>query len=310
MWLKAEGSLSVMEATRDDEWVALYQQGLSTTKIGKSYEVSASTVRRHILGKTRLRDRLESCIQASTKYPKTPYTGDELFGAYLRGFIEDCHVRKSGRLIEVATTTTHPAMQELFQSLFQCYGHVTCRPGFEGLHSYYHNHLDTYLDISFERVLVKSSELPAAIPSDSLSPVLASYLAGLLDAEGTVRLYNNHGHADAMLFITINKYRLLAALRRILGGHLYWHERAWRLVFYGTEAVNLLERLPLKHQEKVAKGEVVSLMKGKPWSQAERPWSDLVREIKADVMRYKDDTRLEYMRIHGGRHPKDVRMEE
>ena len=305
-WLNAQCVLAIVDYSHDSEWIVLYRNGWSTTGIAKKYGVSASTVCRHLQMHISLRDRIEATVLASTKYVKTPFSGDGLEGAYLAGFVEDCGVRKSGRLIEVSTTTTHPAMEELFRNAFQRYSHVRRLVGFEGLHSYYHCYLTTYLDQSFEPVLARERGLPARVPQEAGNPLLNEYLAGLVDAEGTVRLYNNHGRADAVLFITIMKYRLLNTLRRILGGNLYWHERAWRLVFYGKSAVHLLEQMKLRHREKISKSAIVQWATGRSWSDVEKYWSGLVADIRSDVSEYKANARAEYVRAHGSPHPKDV----
>ncbi len=257
-----------------------------------------------------LRDRIEATILASTKYPKMPFSGDDLEGAYLSGFVEDCYVRKEGRQLEVATTTTHPAMEELFRHVFQRYSHVRRLALFDDIHFYYRYSLTTYLDPSFEPVLRKDGGLPTRIPRESDAPMLNAYLGGLVDAEGTVRLYNNHGRADAVLFITINKYQLLNTLKRTLGGNLYWHERAWRLVFYGKNALHILESMNLKHREKISKRDIVQRMTGKLWNEAENEWLEIVDNIRNEVAEYKDSAKSDYVYIHGRRHPKDTRKVE
>lgn len=305
-WLNAQCVFPIMDYAHDSEWITLYRNGWSTTGIAKKYGVSASTVCRHLHKQISLRDRIEATVLASTRYPKKPFSGDSLDGAYLSGFVEDCHVRKQGRLIEVSTTTTHPAMEELFRNAFQGYGHVTRLAGFEGLHSYYQYYLATYLEPSFEGVLAKGTRLPARIPQEPGNALLNNYLAGLVDAEGGIRLYNNHGRADAVLYITIDKYHLLIMLKRILGGNLYLHERAWRLVFYGKAVVQLLGQLSLKHREKIAKSGIVQSVTGESWSEVEKDWLDIIKQIKTEVTEYKANARAEYVRIHGRPHPKDT----
>jgi hypothetical protein len=240
-----------MESTHDREWAMMYERGFSTVAIARESGVSSSTIRRHLmLSKVRLRNRMEACIKASTKYPKYPFSGNALEAAYLCGFIEDCHVRRSGHLTEVSTTTTHPSMEALFRTLFQNYGNIYRLASFDHSQLYYRFQFATYLDSSFEPVLAKGPSLPPNVPRGSESPLLLEYLAGLIDAEGRIRLYRSGRMADSVLYITINKYRLLTALRGILGGRLYFHERAWRLVFYGKRANYILDKINLKHAEK------------------------------------------------------------
>jgi hypothetical protein len=130
--------------------------GLSTRKIAAEYNVSAATVQRHLrrFG-IPLRDPAEALINASTKYEKSPFSGDMAEAAYLGGFIEDCHVRRSGRQIEVSTTTTHPSMEMLFRRLFQNYGNVHRIASFDHLHFFYRFQFATLLESSFESLLKK-----------------------------------------------------------------------------------------------------------------------------------------------------------
>src|SRR5437879_1115664 len=84
-----------------------------------------------------------------------------------------------------------------------------------------------------------------------------------------------HTLADSVLYMTINKYRLLTALRRVFGGRLYFHERAWRLVFYGKGGNSVLDNLNLKHAEKITKSAFVRRARGKRWSEVEAEWSTI-----------------------------------
>jgi hypothetical protein len=131
------------------------------------------------------------------------------------------------------------------------------------------------------------------------------YLAGLVDAEGGIRLYRSGNIADSVLYITINKYHLLSSLRRVLRGRLYFHERAWRLVFYGKGANRILDRIILKHAEKIERSVYVRGARGLRWNEVEEDWLSIVRGIDADVIRYREVAKAEYIQVHGHPHPKD-----
>jgi hypothetical protein len=299
-----------MTSIRDKEWVGMYESGLSMAAIARKYGVSPSTVRRHlVLLEVGLRDGREESIKASTRYLKHPFSGDILESAYIRGFIEDCHVRKSGRLIEVSTTTTHPSMEALFRKVFQNYGNIYRVASFDHLHSYYRFQFASYLESSFEKALKKLPDLPSDLPRVMGNPVLLSYLSGLVDAEGGIRPYKNGRIADSVLYVTINKHRMLTSLRRVFGGRLYFHERAWRLVFYGKRANYILDRLDLKHAEKIAKSSLVRESRGERWSEVEDKWLSIVRKIRTDVLEYREGAKIEYIQVHGHPHPKD-RLDE
>jgi len=287
------------------QWVRLYQQGFSITKIAKQYQAGPSTVGRHLRLHIGLRDRTTASMVASTKFPKTPFSGDDCEGAYLAGLVEDFYVRKAGRLVEMSSTTTHPAMVQLFHKTFKGYGHPTTSPGYDPVHGYYQCHLQVSLDSSFEPFLRKSDVIPDWIPRHPDDPLFESYVSGLIAAEGCIRLYNNHGRADAVLHITLNKPVLLDELSRVLRGRLYEVQRAWRLVIYGKAAAEVLRRLSIHHEERVEKARLVVQHTGKRWSAVEPLWNKLVSDIRTEVNQYKRAARLEYIQRHGTPHPRE-----
>jgi hypothetical protein len=289
------------------EWISLYKSGSSTTKIAKEYGVHNSTVSRNLGRYITLRGRLAALAAASTKYPKTPFTGDKCEGAFLAGLVEDFHVRRAGRLIELNSTTTHPAMGQLFRKIFTRFGHPTLTPGYHP-RGYYQYHLAVSLHQSFEPFLRKLEKTPAWVPQSSDDPIFQAYLAGLIAAEGCIRLYNGNHRAHAVLHITLNKPSLLSQLSRIVGGNLYEVQRAWRLVIYGKVAVELLHCLDILHQEKVDKAKLVVDYAGRNWPTVEPIWLGLVAGIKVQVSKYKAHARLEYIEKHGIPHPAETSM--
>lgn len=286
-----------------DRWVSLYKEGCSLPRIARQYHVGASTVRRSLVRRISLRDRVSAAIAASTKYTKRPFLGDQREAAFLAGLIEDFHVRKAGRLVELGTSTTHPAMMQLFHSIFSAYGHPTSSPSYEKRNGYYRYYLSVYLHDSFERVLTKSINMPSWIPRSKDNPIFESYLSGLIAAEGCVRLYDNHGHADAVMHITLNKRQLLEELSQVIGGRLYEVTRAYRLVIYGQAALDLLRHLDLRHDEKVRKSRLMIAHAGERWTIVEPLWNELVNSIKIGVKGPTASARLDYVAKHGAHHP-------
>jgi len=288
------------------EWISLYQNGTSTTKIASQYGVAASTVSRRLGRYVKLRERATASIVASTRFPKTPFTGDGLEAAFLAGLVEDFHVRKVGRLIELISTTTHPAMGRLFHDIFEHYGHPTSRPSFDP-RGYYRYQLSVYLHHSFEPFLRKSENMPVWVPHSNDDPIFESYLSGLIAAEGCIRLYRANDRAHAVLTITLNKPNLLRELSQIIGGRLYEVPRAWRLVIYGKAAVELLSHINIRHEEKTEKAKLVIDHAGEKWSDLEPLWQETVNFIKLQVSEYKGEARLHYVRKHGFAHPAETR---
>ena len=184
------------------EWISLCRNGSSTTKIAKQYGVDNSTVSRNLRRYITLRDRLTAVVLVSTKYPKTPFSGNEAEGAFLAGLVEDFHVRRTGRLIELNSTITHPPLELLFRQMVTPFGHVTLSPGYNS-RGYYQYHMSTYLHHSFELPLKKSENMPDWVPLSIDDYTFQEYLAGLIAAEGCIRLYNANSRAHALLPATL-----------------------------------------------------------------------------------------------------------
>ena len=197
----------------------------------------------------------------------------------------------------------------LFRQSFTPFGHVTLRPGYNS-RGYYQYHISTYLHHSFELLLKKSENMPDWVPQSSDDLTFQAYLAGLIAAEGCIRLYNANSRAHALLHITLKKPKLLRELSMIIGGRLYEVTRAWRLVIYGKAAVALLRHVDIRHEEKVEKARLVMDHAGERWSNVEPLWLETVNRIKVQVSQYKAQARLEYIRKHGTPHRAEARLSE
>ena len=288
-------------------WVLLYSNGSSTTEIAKQYGVNNSTISRNLRRYIELRNQLDASVTASTKYPKSPFSGNMVEAGFLAGLVEDFHVRGAGRLIELNSATTHPAMEHLFRQIFAPIAHPTLTPTFNP-RGYYQYRLSTYLHRSFEPFLRKSENIPTWVPRSSNDSTFRAYLSGLIAAEGCIRLYCGNGRAHAVLHITLNKPALLEELSRIIGGHLYQVQRAWRLVIYGRAAVALLHNVDPLHEEKAEKSKLVIDHAGEKWVNVEPLWLRLVTCIKAIVKQYKAQAKLDYIEKQGIPHPSEDRM--
>ena len=173
-----------------DDWVVKYLTGFSLKQIAEDI-VSPVTVWNH-LG-TRglvLRNRVDAQILAVTKHERKPFNGDKPEKAYMMGLrYGDLHVVKLGRAVRVRVSTTHPAMADLFESVFSPYGHVHRCPREAQLAGHEWT-LECDLDSSFEFLLAEPTvgQLKALSQTEAIA-----FLAGLFDAEGSVFLHNKNG---------------------------------------------------------------------------------------------------------------------
>ena len=289
-----------------DEWVVRYLTGRSLKQIAGDL-VGPATVWNHLKARgVVLRDRVEAQIQAVTKYQRNPFTGDKIQKAYLMGLrYGDLNAVGHGRSVRVRVSTTHPEMALLFQNLFSPYGHVAWYPQEAKLTGYEWT-LECDLDRSF-RFLLEKPGLPQLGLTDA---EFYAFLAGIIDAEGSIVL---HKKAYAALFeisISNTDVNLLTFIQRRLeklGYHPYRERKLQdelRLGYFRggeisvirlanqTEVCRLLESLTLRHGEKMRKGEFVTRRVCSDQAGAardeEEDWRVLGAEIERDVHDFID----------------------
>lgn len=282
-----------------DEWGKRYNAGESLKQIAGG-EVSPVTVwlqlrRRGI----NLRDKVEAQIEAITKYAKRPFSGDPLEEAYLMGLrTGDLHVVVHGRAIRVRVSTTHPAMADLFESIFGNYGHVARYPRRAPLSGYEWT-LESDLDWTFEFLLGKANA--AHLGKLPIREFLA-FLAGFVDAEGTIYLHKKRFGLAFELLMANTDLALLKSIAKMLT-RMSFHPfirrsiqdptrlgydkpgEIYRLTIWRREEVRkLLEILVLRHQERVQKAKFalgrLSQVGYKMGKKDIVDWRALTKEIK------------------------------
>lgn len=254
-----------------NEWVRRYKAGESLKQIAKS-EFSPVTVFLHLRKRgLQLRDKVEAQIQAVTKHQRILFEGDENERAYLVGFTKgDCEVIRHGRAIRVRTSTTHPAMADLFTELFDKYGYVHRYPRKATLVGYEWS-LEVDLNQSF-KFLFQSFE--TAVEEFGRSPVtFLSFLAGFFDAEGSIYYHRKGKGGGFELSLSNTNDVILERIRNFLLKLGYYSKldtfdqnsdrlgyslngRISRLVIWRAEDIlGLLGRLRVRHNEKVVRAE-------------------------------------------------------
>ena len=129
--------------------------------------------------------RLKS-IMENRKYERRPFDGTDEDKAYLLGIAHgDFHVRTPWNgAVSVSTSTTHPAMVQLFRKLFSPFGHVYQFSRYQSDVNSYEWNLQATLDDTFRFLLVGHKAAWEWVSQDESR--VYSYLAGLWDAEGRV----------------------------------------------------------------------------------------------------------------------------
>lgn len=198
-----------------DEWVRRYQAGESLKQIAGN-KVGPVTVWSHLKARgIELRGKVEAQIKAVTKYQRRPFSGNRIERAYLMGLrYGDLDVVRHGRAVRVRLSTTHPAMADLFESSFSRYGHISKYPR-ECQFTGYEWNLECDLEESFGFLLLKPAEEIVAGLTDE---EFLEFLAGFLDAEGSVYLHEKtSGYAPEISVTCVEKWILQLTQRRLAG---------------------------------------------------------------------------------------------
>ena len=295
-----------------DEWARRYAAGESLKQIAED-EVGAVTVWNHLKRRgVTLRDKVEAQIKAVSKYQRLPFAGSQVDKAYLMGLrFGDLNVVRHGRVVRVRVSTTHPAMANLFRTLFESSGHVQSYPRHSRLVEYEWS-LECDLDASYEFLIARPDPV---ILEDIPKKEFYGFLAGLFDAEGSVLFHLKTSRYSPELSITNTDGKMLVAIMNRLerdGFHphiarktqkegrypsaqagLIWRLSIWRI----ADALNLLSALDLRHSEKVAKKKLalrlVSLDQSTLNSKVRTEWDILCERIKQDTAAFVTLARVE-----------------
>lgn len=154
---------------------------LSIRKIAKDLAVSDRKIIWSRLSKYNIPRRTIS--EATTKYPKTPFSGDLKEKSYMIGLrTGDISSYKSYKLIRVTCCTTKPNQLKMFIDTFTNYGHIHYFTYKSKTFDKIGWSIYCYLDSSFDFLVEKIQSIPDWILNDD--EVFYSFLAGYADAEG------------------------------------------------------------------------------------------------------------------------------
>ncbi len=232
--------------------------------------------------------RLKGIREKRRKYERKPFDGTDEDKAYLLGLRHgDLSVSKPWKgVVRVSTSTTHPAMAELFRSLFDPHGHVYQHPRFKKDTNTYEWNLSTIVDDTFDFLLEsKDTTWSWVVKKES---TLLAYLAGLLDAEGSVGIYPaklltslNVVYYDTNLDLMQFVERSIKSIGfrplppyldkkkgfRSPGYHIEMTKDYWRVLLGRfDECQQFLSILPIRHPEKMEKSDLAKgLVLGQTW---------------------------------------------
>ena len=265
--------------------------------------------------------RLKAIKEKCRKYERKPFDGTEEDMGYLLGLRHgDLSVCVPfGNAIRVSTSTTHPAMVELFSRLFEPYGHVYKHPRKKKeMHSYEWN-LQTILDGSFAFLLQDFRQARRWIDEDERR--VFGYLSGFLDADGdivttrdsggNVALYLDYFNSNKAILEWIEKHvRRLGfscSLRinkkkgyRSKPHNIPLNFDYWQLSVYGVLNVKkFMARLKPRHSEKIRRQAIaLSTWKGQKYASIVSQIQSLRLEIKKEVQQSVAEAGYQYNSKH------------
>jgi len=229
--------------------------------------------------------RLKGVANHLRMYERRPFTGTDADKAYILGLKHgdlSAYV-PFGNVTRVSTSTTHPALAELFTELFSPHGHVYKLPRYKKDTGTFEWNFQAILDDSFAFLLEPREKCRDWVQKQD--ETMLAYLAGLVDAEGHIRMYPNPRTVGIIVSVWNTDidlvrfaydclkqlgYRPMEPYLDKRGGgkssgfHIERKKDYWRLQLGRfDEAQSLLQRLPLRHREKVERKRLaLSVSKG------------------------------------------------
>lgn len=309
-----------------NDWVARYLTGESLKQIAGDV-VSPVTVWNQLKARrVVLRDKAEAQIRAVTKYERKPFSGDRFERAYLVGLrYGDLDAVRHGRAIRVRVSTTHPAMADLFESVFSPYGYVHRYPREARLTGYEWT-LECDLDDSFGFLIDKASIPELTSMTDDL---FVAFLAGVFDAEGSVLMHKKGNRHDPEVSISNSDKNFLDLLfvriRKIgLSAHFEWRRqkfdrqgiasdgmkgnvRIWQF----ADVQRFLALVRFRHNEKLAKAELAKALVGKVGYESQRGvmyrWAMLNQQIHHERRTFLEEAASRVVASRARRQPQTLK---
>lgn len=265
--------------------------------------------------------RLASIHKKVRKHERKPFDGSNQDRAYLLGMRHGdlSAIRPFGDAVRVSTSTTHPAMAELFRKLFEPYGHVYQHSRYKKDTCSYEWNIQVILDDSFAFML-ESRESGCRSVSQSPEELLG-YLAGFLDAEGHIGLTRDKKNTSLMVTYFNTDLALLNfvadSCRSLgytpLGPYLdkkkdtktsrYQIERKrnyYKVVLDRfAECQSFLSRLPVRHPERIEKKNLaLSLTYREPWETARARVVNLRNSFRTRRDKFVEEAAFDYLSKH------------
>ncbi len=284
-----------------------YNNKIPIRELSRKLKFSRGYIRK-ILTENRLsiRDSRSSLIAMNHIKEKQKITLSNTEKAYLYGLVmgDLTPVRKSGYTLKLITHSTHRTFMDLLQKTFEMYG-ITNYKETKNQNMY---RFQTHIDLdSFSFLLhSKNGIIPNWINSDSFF----DFLAGFIDSDGSVIIRKSGKYFQYVIRLFGQNLELLNEIKlrlESLGYNLSIHKNhkigdkiynngilfKYNKDYYALETfkkaqtLDLLNKIPIRHPEKIAKKELIFKIQkqgGLHWQNVEKEVKELKLKIKQTVL--------------------------
>jgi len=200
----------------------------------------------------------------------------ELDKAYLLGLATgDLAVTQLGNKIMAELSTTHPEAMLLFHRMFDKYGKVTHIPRIARERGRTYIYLRAYLNKDSWYFLMKKGDIEFIKKETRDIEKFKQFLAGLFDAEGTIIITRKKptNRVQVITKIALSNKEILEYVKKKLNQirirtHIYKEKNTncYKLTATSTQAIKLLETIPIKHTEKQRKAKIAKTNNKKQWT--------------------------------------------
>jgi hypothetical protein len=278
----------------------------SQQKIANIFNVQHQTICRWLKRlKIPIRTRPDAVSISLTKHIKQNFSGNLEEKSYLIGMrCGDISVQKHGRNLRIHVGSTHSTMLDLFEKLFTKYGNVRRYTKFNKhkklrkLNYYWKIYCD--VNNSFKFLEKSPKQIPKWILKNKKT--FSSFLAGYFDAEGCISIYHKKGYGSRLSwiikscdkgiltgiykFLKKSKFDIYFRLAKKADGIEYKKDYYSLVISNRNQVLDILNLMPLKHEEKILKRKLAFELIDTNWRDAEQKIVDLRMTIKDDVKKF------------------------
>jgi hypothetical protein len=250
----------------------------SVRKLSRDLKLTRKIVKRALINfGVKFRDNNTANVLVHQKYAKHPFDGDEKEKAYMIGLVKGdlTPIQKSSNILRLSVASTHKNFLEFLKDYFAKYGPSHIYPTKNNVGYQWNMSID--LDVNSFSFLIKS-KTDNNITFDDNS--FYYFLAGLIDSDGAVYTRKSHKYAQYIIRIFGEDKELLEKIKnrfKIMGHNpsfyinskkgdfRYYHNKRmnYNKDYYilelsrKKEVFNMLNKLPLRHPEKIARKEIM-----------------------------------------------------